>query len=197
MALYLKLAIRNVFRNRRRTLITLAAMGFGAAAIIVFGGFVNAIYWGVRESTIRSQVGHIQLYRKGYSERGNLAPFDYLVPDYAGLQAELAKLPHVRTVTARLGFSGLISTGDTTTAFVGTGVQPDGERDLSSLAVVVDGKDLASARSARDHAGARPGPRLRCEAGRRPDAADHDQGRRHQCAGRQGAGRVGVRRESL
>ena len=29
---------------------------FGAAAIIVFGGFVNAIYWGVRESTIRSQV---------------------------------------------------------------------------------------------------------------------------------------------
>ena len=144
MALYLKLAIRNVFRNRRRTLITLCAMGFGAAAIIVFGGFVNAIYWGVRESTIRSQVGHIQLYRKGYSERGNLAPFDYLVPDYAGLQAELAKLPHVRTVTARLGFSGLISTGDTTTAFVGTGVQPDGERDLSSLAVVVDGKDLAS-----------------------------------------------------
>ena len=47
-------------------------------------------------------------------------------------------------MTARLGFSGLISTGDTTTAFVGTGVQPDGERDLSSLAVVVDGKDLAS-----------------------------------------------------
>ena len=56
MGLYLKLALRNVFRNRRRTLITVAAMGFGAAAIIVFGGFVNAIYWGVRESTIRSQL---------------------------------------------------------------------------------------------------------------------------------------------
>jgi hypothetical protein len=97
----------------------------------------------VRESTIRSQVGHIQIYRKGYSERGNLAPFDYLVPDYTGLSAELSKLPHVRTVTARLNFSGLISTGDTTTAFVGTGVQPDGERDLSALAVIVEGKDLA------------------------------------------------------
>ena len=32
MKLYLKLAIRNVFRNRRRTLITLAAMGFGVLA---------------------------------------------------------------------------------------------------------------------------------------------------------------------
>ena len=144
MPLYLKLAIRNVFRNRRRTLITLAAMGFGAAAIIVFGGFVHSIYFGVRESTIRSQVGHIQLYRRGYSDKGNLAPYDYLIADYAGLRAELLKLEHVKAVTARLGFSGLVSTGDTTTAFVGTGVQPESETDLSALAVVVDGKELAS-----------------------------------------------------
>src|SRR3989442_795364 len=131
MALYAKLALRNVFRNRRRTLITLAAMGFGAAAIIVFGGFVHSIYYGVRESTIRSQVGHIQMYRKGYSEKGNLAPFDYLIADYPALRDELRRLPHVKTVTARLGFSGLVSTGDTTTAFVGSGVVPEGELDLS------------------------------------------------------------------
>jgi len=144
MGLYLKLALRNVFRNRRRTLITVAAMGFGAAAIIVFGGFVNAIYWGVRESTIRSQLGHIQLYRTGYSEKGNLAPYDYLIADYAALRRDLVTLPHVRAVTARLGFSGLVSTGDTTTSFVGTGVQPEGETDLSSLAVIVEGKELAT-----------------------------------------------------
>ncbi len=143
MTLYLKLAIRNVFRNRRRTLITLSAMGFGAAAIIVFGGFVNFIYIGVRESTIRSQVGHIQLYRKGFSEKGNLAPYDYLVGDYAALRAELMKIEHVKTVTARLGFSGLVSTGDTTTAFVGAGVDAEGEVELSSLAVIVEGQDLA------------------------------------------------------
>jgi putative ABC transport system permease protein len=144
MALYAKLAVRNVFRNRRRTLITLAAMGFGTAAIIVFGGFVHAIYFGVRESTIRSQVGHIQIYRKGYSEKGTLAPFDYLIADYPALREELRRLPHVRTVTARLGFSGLVSTGDTTTAFVGAGVVPEGEVDLSALAIIVEGKELAS-----------------------------------------------------
>lgn len=143
MRLYLKLALRNVFRNRRRTIITLAAMGFGAAAIIVFGGFVHSIYFGVRESTIRSQIGHIQLYRRGFSEKGNLAPYGYLIRDYGALRAELARLPHVKTVTARLGFSGLISTGDTTTSFVGTGVDPEGEAELSSLAVIADGSDLA------------------------------------------------------
>ena len=143
MPLHLKLALRNVFRNRRRTIITLAAMGFGAAAVIVFGGFVHSIYFGVRESTIRSQIGHVQLYRRGFSEKGTLAPYDYLIRDYAALRAELSKLPHVKTVTARLGFSGLVSTGDTTTSFVGTGVDPEGETELSSLAVIVDGKDLA------------------------------------------------------
>ena len=144
MALYAKLAVRNVFRNRRRTLITLAAMGFGAAAIIVFGGFVHSIYFGVRESTIRSQVGHIQIYRKGYSGKGNLAPYDYIIADYPALREALQRLPHVRTVTARLGFSGLVSTGDTTTAFVGAGVVPEGEINLSALAVIVDGNELAS-----------------------------------------------------
>jgi putative ABC transport system permease protein len=138
-----ELAVRNVFRNRRRTLITLGAMAFGAAAIIVFGGFVHSIYVGVRESTIRSQVGHLQLYRRGFSERGHVAPYDYLIADYPALRAELARMEHVRTVTARLGFSGLVSTGDTTTSFVGLGVEPDGERPLASLAVIADGQDLA------------------------------------------------------
>src|SRR2546430_3476769 len=105
MGLHLSLPLGSVFRNRRRTLITLAAMGFGAAAIIVFGGFVNAIYFGVRESTIRSQIGHIQLYRRGFFEKGTLAPYDYLIRDYSSLRADLVKLPHVKTVTARLGFS--------------------------------------------------------------------------------------------
>src|SRR2546427_795053 len=140
MALYAKLALRNVFRNRRRTLITLAAMGFGAAAIIVFGGFVHSIYYGVRESTIRSQVGHIQIYRKGYSEKGNLAPFDYLIADYPALRDELRRLPHVKTVTARLGFSGLVSTGDTTTAFVGSGVVPEGG-EVQSVVLLLDATD--------------------------------------------------------
>src|SRR5256712_6720535 len=166
MALYAKLALRNVFRNRRRTLITLAAMRFGAAAIIVCGGFVHSIYYGVRESTIRSQVGHIQIYRKGYSEKGNLAPFDYLIADYPALRDELRRLPHVKTVTARLGFSGLVSTGDTTTAFVGAGVVPEGEMDLSALAVIVDGKELAT----RDPRGVTLGVGLARAFGGKPGA---------------------------
>ncbi|HLC41035.1 MAG TPA: FtsX-like permease family protein [Methylomirabilota bacterium] len=144
MKLYLKLAIRNVFRNRRRTLITLAAMSFGATSIILFGGFVNFMYIGVRESTIRSQVGHIQLYRKGFSEKGAIAPFDYMIGNYEEIRALVSKIEHVQDVMPRLGFSGLISTGETTTSFVGSGVNPESEAALSSFTVIVDGKELSS-----------------------------------------------------
>ncbi len=144
MRLYVRLAIRNVFRNRRRTLITLAAMSFGATSIILFGGFVNFIFVGVRENTIRSQVGHIQLYRKGFSEKGAVAPFDYMIGNYTEIRAILSQIDHVQDVMPRLGFSGLISTGETTTSFVGSGVNPESEAELSSFTQIVDGKDLAS-----------------------------------------------------
>ena len=55
MGVYLKLAIRNIFRNARRTAITLAAMACGATAIILFGGFVHFTFWGVRNSSFAYQ----------------------------------------------------------------------------------------------------------------------------------------------
>ena len=144
MRLYLRLALRNVFRNRRRSAITLAAIAFGAAAIILFGGFVHFIYEGVREQTIRSQLGHIQLYRRGYSERGAIAPFDYLIPNYGELRRLLARLDHVQDVMPRLGFAGLVSTGETTASFVAVGVEPESEAELAAFTRIVQGEDLAS-----------------------------------------------------
>ncbi len=144
MGLFLKLALRNVLRNTRRTLITLAAMAFGATSVILFGGFVQHTYVGVREQAIQSQIGHIQLYRKGYSEKGSIAPFEYMIPNYGEVRDLVSRIEHVTQVTPRLGFSGLVSTGETTTSFVGSGVQPETEAKLSAFARVVEGEELKS-----------------------------------------------------
>lgn len=147
MDLYAKLALRNIFRNARRTALTLAAIAFGSAAIILFGGFVHFTYWGVRESAIHSELGHIQLYKRGFFERGHMAPFDYLITDVPTITALVESVEHVTIVAPRLGFSGLISTGDTTTSFFGLGVDPEKEADLSSFVRIVDGKDLSPRQS--------------------------------------------------
>src|SRR3954462_15353408 len=61
-----KLAIRNIFRNRRRSAMTLLVIVFGAIALILFGGYKAITFRGLRESTIRNRIGHLQIYKHGY-----------------------------------------------------------------------------------------------------------------------------------
>ncbi len=74
-----KLAFRNIFRNRLRTALTLAAIICGVAAIIVSGGFVEDVFVQLRESTIHSRLGHAQIFREGYLEYGRRDPSRYLI----------------------------------------------------------------------------------------------------------------------
>jgi putative ABC transport system permease protein len=164
MALYFKLGLRNILRNARRSTITLAAIACGSAAIILFGGFVHFMFWGVRENAIHSELGHIQLYQRGFSEKGHIEPFAYLMTDVRRIMALLESVEHIRLVTPRLRLSGLISTGDTTTSFFGMGVDPDKEADLASFVNIVAGQNL----SQRQANGAILGAGLAAGIGARP-----------------------------
>jgi len=74
-----KIALRNIFRNKRRSGLTMMAIVFGSVAIILFGGFIAATYQGLRESTINSQLGHIQIFKEGYSDNSKKEPEKYLL----------------------------------------------------------------------------------------------------------------------
>ena len=55
-----KLALRNVFRHRRRTLVALAAIGFGVIALILASGFIEWIFWAMREGQFEDLDGAAQ-----------------------------------------------------------------------------------------------------------------------------------------
>jgi len=138
------LALRNLTRHRRRTALGVGAIGFGVVALVLAGGFAEWMKWAERESTIHSRLGHIQIVRSGYYENGVADPYAYLIPDAAVNTARLQGLPHVKTVTPRLAYSGLVSKGETTVSFLGEGVAPETEADVSKEVIVHDGKGLAS-----------------------------------------------------
>lgn len=139
----LHLAWRNVLRNRRRTGITVLAIVTGMTGLIVFGGFIEFAYVGLRESVIRTQLGHIQMYRQGYSTHGLAAPYSYLLDNRAEIERLVQELPEVQVVTARLTVTGLISNGERTMPARITGVIPEREQALSSLETLVAGSALA------------------------------------------------------
>lgn len=137
-----KLASRNVFRHRGRTLMTLASIVFGVAALILAGGFIEDTIVETGESMIRSSTGHMQVARKGYWQYGARSPEKYLMEDPETLRRELAAAPGVDDVMLRIGFSGLLGNGRTDWSIVGEGVEPSREQRLASYITVVAGRRL-------------------------------------------------------
>ncbi len=62
MGKFLLLAFRNVFRNRRRTVMTLLMVGGGVAGLLRVGGWFAFRFHGLRESTLRNGLGLIQIF---------------------------------------------------------------------------------------------------------------------------------------
>ncbi len=138
----LKLAFRNTFRHRLRTAITLAAIVSGVAAIVVSGGFIEDSFVQLREATIHSRLGHLQVFHAGYSKFGRRDPVKYSISDPAKLVERLTALPHVKEVLARSYFSGMASNGKGDIPIRGEGIEPDAEARLGSALTIVAGRQL-------------------------------------------------------
>ncbi len=142
--LNLKLAFKNIFRNKRRTVLTLLALIIGNIGILLFLGYMNASFYFMRESVIKGRLSHVQIYKKGYSEKGSIEPYKYMInqKDFHKIKKILSEEKMVRIVTARVSLKGLIASRDQSTIFAGEGVDPGEDSELSSFLRIVDGKDL-------------------------------------------------------
>jgi len=134
--LNLRLAVRNVFRNKVRSVITLAAIAFGCVSLIVAGGFFEDTFLQMREGAIHSHLGHIQVYKKGYLEKGSARPFDYMIKNPDEIKKLISSIEHVKLITPRITFSGLLSTGENTISVIGQGINPEGEQVISVIETV-------------------------------------------------------------
>lgn len=136
------LAGRNLRRSSQRTLVAVLTVASGIIAFLLAGGFIAWIFQDMREATIRSQLGHIQIVLPGYFEKGIADPYAFLLPADSAEQKLVERTAGVASVTPRLAFSGLASHGDVTLAFVGEGIDPERERPISSRIRIQSGKDL-------------------------------------------------------
>ena len=138
----ISLSVRNIFRNGRRTAITVFSIVIGFAAMACFGGFIEFSFEGLRENTIRTQLGHLQIYAHGYWKKRVSDLESVLIADPDEVMERIADLPGVATVTPRLSFSGLGSTGNATVNMSVIGVDPEGEQDFSDFEILVEGRTL-------------------------------------------------------
>jgi len=127
MLTWIKLAIRNLFRNARRSLFTILAIALGFVAVNVLGGFMVYIFNNLQENYIYGEAnGHLTIFKTGFLDKGKLDPTRYLLTadQVRTIEGVTSRHPEVLVNTSQLGVSGLLSNGEVSTIFVGTGRVP-------------------------------------------------------------------------
>jgi putative ABC transport system permease protein len=139
---FLLLAFRNVFRNRRRTIMTLCMVGGGVAGLLLAGGYFAFMTHGLRESTINDGLGHLQIFTADHFRRDETRVLDTGIENWRQVAATVSSAEHVRGVAPRIDFYGMVSNGTKAAGFMGSAVDPDAEKSLGFVTRVVAGRDL-------------------------------------------------------
>jgi putative ABC transport system permease protein len=130
----LSLAWRNLLRNRRRSSMTLTAMILGLVAVLLFGGFIRDLDYGLQTDFVQL-TGHLQLQHKDYFQLGSGDPSAYGVARYERIvdtvRADPVLAPMLAVVTPMLqagGIAGNFAAGVSRTVFITGTVVEDQNR---------------------------------------------------------------------
>ncbi|OGB22225.1 MAG: ABC transporter permease [Burkholderiales bacterium RIFCSPLOWO2_02_FULL_57_36] len=128
------LALRNLLRNRRRSLTTLLAMIIGASAILLFGGYSRNITYGMQTGIVQ-RTGHLQIQHKDFYLYGNGNAAAYGIANYPDIidkvkqDPVLAPMLTVATPTLQVsGIAGNFDAGVSRTVIGGGSVIVDQNR---------------------------------------------------------------------
>lgn len=126
----LKLAWRNVWRNKRRTLITVASIMFALFFAIIMRGFQTGSYSKMKENAIESYSGYLQIHKKGYWDDKKI---DNVFRIDTNIIEKLSQDPSVKNIIPRLESFALASSGASTKGVAIMGISPEKENELTQI----------------------------------------------------------------
>lgn len=135
-----KLAWRNVWRNKRRTLITLASIGFGLAALLFQQSLIKSLQDQIVEKSTRTYTAHIQVQSNAVTDPK--VP-DFRIEDPERIYAAVQNIPEIAAWAPKVIFTGLVSSPSTSKGALVVGIDPQREKDLTIIAsYLVEGEYL-------------------------------------------------------
>ena len=135
-----KIAFRNVFRNRRRSFLTMGAVFVSVAAMTFMNSYLEGFVKPFLEDMIRI-TGHVQIQNKEYPLKVRMMSLSARVDNYREKKEKLKKIPHVQYVAPRITFGRLVDVHEQNTGAPVMGIdlaEDDGILKISSA--IVNGK---------------------------------------------------------
>ncbi|AYO22755.1 ABC transporter permease [Vibrio owensii] len=136
-----KLAWRNLWRNKLRTSIMLGAMVFGLMGVVAMMGFMNGLVDSMIKNAISWQTSHLQIQQKSYLVNPELKD---VIPDAEKISKVLASNREVKAISERFLADGMIASARSTRGIRINGVNIDQEQNITPLSQhIVDGEWLS------------------------------------------------------
>ncbi|MCQ3938551.1 MAG: ABC transporter permease [Chloroflexi bacterium] len=133
MNLYLRLAWRNVWRQRRRTFLIAVGMGVTMALLVLYDGIVAGFEQAIYGNAIQLLGGNIQIHAPGYGENPGRKPLLPLEDPDAIVEAAEAH-PDVVVASKRIVTGGLVTNREGAFSVSIIGVETDKEAQISPVA---------------------------------------------------------------
>lgn len=122
-----RIAIRNVLRNRRRSAITLVAIGMAVAVLVFVRGTLNGLQASLKNRVIYGQTGVLQVHKKGFTANVKKSPLQFGFAVDEGLLAKIRAIEGVTFLTPRITLPTMVNVNDTTLFSLAFGIDPVSE----------------------------------------------------------------------
>jgi ABC-type lipoprotein release transport system permease subunit len=137
---YIKIAWRNLWRNKRRTFLTISSVLFALFLALIVRSMQLGSYATMVESAVKTSTGYIQVHKKGYWAEKSIDNTFETSPE---LEQKILANPNVTIITPRLESFALLSSGKQTKGAMVIGTLPASENEVSGVkSRVVSGEFL-------------------------------------------------------
>jgi len=137
-----KMAWRNIWRNPRRTVLTICAITFASLLLVFMLSFQFGSYETMINTSVKISTGHLQIQAEKYQEKKSIR---YVIPDPQKVAGIVNTIPEVAAYTFRGQAFALISSKNRSYGVVVTGIDPPGEANVSRIKKLVREGNFLSA----------------------------------------------------
>jgi ABC-type lipoprotein release transport system permease subunit len=144
MQLYLRLAWRNIWRHKRRTIIIVLAMSLTLALMMWYDGLMNGFTDAIYGNAVKVLGGNVQVHAEGYRAEANSNPLFPLADPQAVVKAAESN-PLTLAASQRIHTGGLVTSREGAFSVGITGVEPEKEIAVNVIGQnVKEGRNLTS-----------------------------------------------------
>ena len=125
MKMLFKLAFRNVFRYKRRTIITFSAISYGLGLMAIGISLYNGVDTHAMDNIINSQTAHLKILARGYFEEKDEVPLKFTIDKPEEIKSLLKDNQDIQGVESRVLFQATIISGMDELPCLGVAIEPE------------------------------------------------------------------------